>query len=158
MDFNDPRFEYISEYVLKTFKLKPDKWTKLVGNEEYKQVVIEFFEKTDNSQLVIVLSNTGQLIPEYAFPAACKNKTVYFLKREKKDPITKDGYKGSLLSGDLSSAPLDQLSALVEEVGRFFICIEREFLKVVLLFFTNKKVKLPQKKRTLNICGGTFQS
>ena len=80
------------------------------------------------------------------------------MKREKKDPITKDGYKGSLLFGDLSSAPLDQLSALVEEVGRFFICIEREFLKVVLLFFTNKKVKLPQKKRTLNICGGTFQS
>lgn len=123
MDFSDPRFEYISEYVLKTFKLKPEKWTKLVGNEEYKQVVIEFFEKTDNSHLVIVLSNTGQLIPEYTFPAAGKNKTVYFLKREKKDPITKDGYKGSLLFGDLSCTPLDQLSALVEEVIYTFISI-----------------------------------
>ena len=116
MDFNDPRFEYISEYVLKTFKLKPDKWSKLVGNEEYKQIVLDFFEKTDNSQLVIVLSSSGQLIPDYTFPNTGKNKTVYFLKREKKDPVSKDGYKGSLLFGDLSYTPLDQLSALVEEV------------------------------------------
>ena len=116
MDFNDPRFEYISEYVLKTFKLKPDKWTKLVGNDEYKQTISDFFDKTDNPQLVIILSNAGQLVPEYSFPPMGKNKTIYFLKREKKDPITKDGYKGSLLFGDLSSTPLDQLSALVEEV------------------------------------------
>ncbi|XP_066917361.1 dynein beta chain, ciliary-like [Clytia hemisphaerica] len=116
MNFNDPRFEYISEYVLKTFKLKPDKWSKLVGNEEYKQTVSDFFDKADNPQLVIVLSNAGQLVPEYSFPPTGKNKTIYFLKREKKDPITKDGYKGSLLFGDLSNTPLDQLSALVEEV------------------------------------------
>ena len=119
MDFNDPRFEYISEYVLKTFKLKPDKWSKLVGNEEHKQIVLDFFEKTDNSQLVVVLSNAGQLIPDYIFPTSGKNKTVYFLKREKKDPVTKDGFKGSLLFGDLSYTPLDQLSALVEEVYFF---------------------------------------
>jgi len=125
MDFNDPRFQYISEYVLKTFKLKPDKWSKLVGNEEYKQTILDFFEKADNAQLVIVLSSTGQLVPDHSFPISGKNKTVYFLKREKKDAITKDGYKGSLLFGDLSCAPLDQLSALVEEVNIIIYCINK---------------------------------
>lgn len=116
MDFNDPRFEYISEYVLKTFKLKPDKWSKVVGNDEYKQIILDFFEKNDNSQLVITLNSTGQLVPDYVFPATGKNKTIYFVKREKKDAIGKDNYKGSLLFGDLSQTPLEQLSALVDEV------------------------------------------
>lgn len=117
MDFEDPRFEYISEYVLKTFKLKPDKWSKLVGNEEYKQIILDFFEKTDNSQLIISLSGSGSLTPCYIFPVVGKSKSLYFVKREKKDPIGKDNYKGSLLFGDLSYAPLEQLSALVDEVS-----------------------------------------
>lgn len=116
MDFEDPRFEYISEYVLKTFKLKPDKWSKLVGNEEYKQIILDFFEKTDNSQLIISLSGSGSLTPCYIFPVVGKSKSLYFVKREKKDPIGKDNYKGSLLFGDLSYAPLEQLSALVDEI------------------------------------------
>lgn len=32
----DPRYEFICEYITKTMRLKSDKWPKLVGNEEYK--------------------------------------------------------------------------------------------------------------------------
>ena len=116
MDFSDLRFDYLSEFVLKTFKLKADKWTKLVGNDEYKKIIIEFFEKTDNFQLFITLTSTGVLVPSYFFALGSKSKTVYFIKREKNETITKDKYKGSLIIGDLSSTPLDQLSALVDEV------------------------------------------
>ena len=117
MEADDPRFEYLAEIILKTFKLKPDKWAKLLGNDEHKQVIQEFFEKTDNHKLIIQLTNAGALIPSYDFPqGGGKHKSVYFVKKEKKDPITKDKYRGSLLFGDLSYAPLDQLSALVDEL------------------------------------------
>ena len=117
MNFSDPRFDYLSEYILKTFKLKPDKWSKVAGNEEYKQIIIDFFEKGDHSQLVFTLTGGGLLVPDYAFPPGGKNKSVYFVKKDKKEPIAKDNYKGSILLGDLSYYPLEQLSALVDEVS-----------------------------------------
>ena len=117
MEIDDPRFEYLSEIILKTFKLKPDKWAKLLGNDEHKQIIVDFFEKTDNFRLIIQLTSAGALIPEYEFPSGGgKHKSVYFVKKEKKEAITKDKYRGSLLFGDLSYAPLDQLSALVDEL------------------------------------------
>ncbi len=117
MDSADPRFEHVSEYVLKTFKLKPDKWSKLLGNEEYRILIQEFFDKQESAQLIISLNGTGALVPSYEFPASGKNKSVYFLKKDKKENIGKDNFKTALLYGDLSSSPLEQLSALVDEVS-----------------------------------------
>ena len=124
MDFNDPRFEFISEYVLKTFKLKPDKWSKLVGNEELKQIVLDFLEKTDNAQLIISLTSAGALQPSYTFNPSGKNKAIYFMKRDKKESVPKDNFKGSLLFGDLATTPLDQLSSLVDEVNLRFSAVK----------------------------------
>ena len=116
MESGDARIDYIAEYVLKTFKLKPDKWSKLINNEENKQMFIDFFEKQDNSQLIITLNNAGALIPTFGFPATSKNKSVYFLKKDKREAIGKDNFKAALAYGDISAAPLEQLSALVDEV------------------------------------------
>lgn len=119
MENTDPRLEYISDYVLTTFKLKPDKWSKLINNEEHKQMIMEFFEKMDHPQLIIALNNAGALIPTLDFLPASKNKSVYFLKRDKREAVGKDNYKTSLVYGDISAAPLEQLSALVDEVKCF---------------------------------------
>lgn len=117
MEADDPRFQYLSEIILKTFKLKPDKWAKLLGNDEHKQVIADFFEKSDDHIICIELTNAGALIPSYEFPqGGGKNKSVYFVKKNKKDPITKNNYRGSLLFGDLSYSPLDQLSAIIDEL------------------------------------------
>lgn len=32
----DPRLDFISEYLTKTMRLKSDKWPKMIGNEEYR--------------------------------------------------------------------------------------------------------------------------
>ncbi len=117
MDNVDPRFDYVSDYILKTFKLKPEKWSKLVGNEEYRILIQEFFDKQESAQLIISLNNAGALVPSYEFPASGKTKSVYFLKRDKKEAIGKDNFKTALLYGDLSYSPLEQLSALVDEVS-----------------------------------------
>ena len=92
-EFSDPRFDYISEYILKTFKLKPDKWSKLLGSEEYKQVIIDFFDKPDKPQLIVTLTAAGQLEPGYEFPTGGKNKSIYFLKKNKGENIGRDAFK-----------------------------------------------------------------
>lgn len=117
MEFNDIRFEFISEYVLKTMKLKVDKWAKLVGNDEYRQHMIDFFEKQEHNILVIMQNNAGQLQPSYEFPSSTKSKSVYFMKKEKGINVGKDNIKTALTYGDLSYSPLDHLSALVDEVS-----------------------------------------
>lgn len=116
MEFNDVRFDFIGDYVQKTMKLKADKWAKLQGNEEYRQLIVDFFEKSDQNTLVISLSGAAQLVPSYSYPTSMKNKAVYFVKKEKGLNVGKDNYKTSLSYGDLSASPLDQLSVLVEEV------------------------------------------
>nr|XP_006635186.1 PREDICTED: dynein heavy chain 9, axonemal isoform X1 [Lepisosteus oculatus] len=111
----DKRYDFLEEYVLKTLKLKADRWQKCVGTEEYKQIIREFLDRTDQTVLVVSLNAAGQLIPTTEFPASTKNKAVYFVKRSK-DLLTPESIKNSLLYGDLSYSPLDQFSALVEEV------------------------------------------
>ena len=116
MEFNDVRFEFISEYTLKSMKLKADKWAKLQGNDEYRQTILDFFEKPEYNILVIYQNNAGQLQPTFDFPSAMKAKAVYFSKKEKGMNVGKDNYKTALTYGDLSYSPLEQLSALVDEV------------------------------------------
>ena len=113
------RFEFISEYTLKSMKLKADKWAKLQGNDEYRQTILDFFEKPEYNIIVIYQNNAGQLQPTFDFPSAMKAKAVYFSKKEKGMNIGKDNFKTALAYGDLSYSPLEQLSALVDEVTCF---------------------------------------
>ena len=46
----------------------------------------------------------------------CKKKALYFIKR-KEEAVSKEGIKTALIYGDLSYNPLEQLSALVDEVS-----------------------------------------
>ena len=116
MEFSDVRFEFMSEYTLKSMKLKADKWAKLQGNDEYRQTVLDFFEKQEYNILIIYQNSAGQLQPSFDFPQSLKAKAVYFSKKEKGMNVGKDNFKTALTYGDLSYSPLEQLSALVDEV------------------------------------------
>lgn len=39
---DDPRYEYLCEYLTKTMRLKSDKWPKMIGNEEYRVGLFSF--------------------------------------------------------------------------------------------------------------------
>jgi len=112
----DKRYDFISDYVLKTLKLKLDKWQKCVGVEENKLLMQEFLDKADNNLLILALNQGGLLLPSYDFPPAGKTKAVYFIKRAKEN-VTGENIQTQLLFGDLSYAPLDQMSALVDDVS-----------------------------------------
>jgi len=50
LEINDPRVEFLAEYVLKTMKLRADRWLKLYSVEENKQLCLDFFDKVSFSR------------------------------------------------------------------------------------------------------------
>ena len=117
LDLSDSRVEFMALYLLKTLKLKNDKWTKMYTLEENKIMIQEFLDKSENNILVFSVNPAGLLSPSYSYPSSIKTKACYFAKRTK-DPIGKDlNIKDALLYGDLSYSPLDQLSAILDEVS-----------------------------------------
>lgn len=112
----DVRLEYLEGVASVFLKFKPDKWHKMVSVEENMGLLTEFFEKPDVLVLVLALSPAGTISPCLGFPASLKSKGLYFIKK-RPDSISKDNYKDRLVYGDIGPAPVDQLIAVVEEVG-----------------------------------------
>lgn len=112
----DSRLDFIAEYVLRTLKLKEDKWQKCVSIEDNRQVLQEFLERAEQSTLVVSETASGLLQPAAVFPASSSNKAVYFVKPSR-TALRQDSMREDLLYGTLSHAPLHQFSALVEEVS-----------------------------------------
>ncbi|KAJ8318719.1 LOW QUALITY PROTEIN: hypothetical protein KUTeg_003810 [Tegillarca granosa] len=116
LELGDKRVEFMADYVIKTMKIKPDRWMKLYNVEENKQMFMDYFEKSDLIALIVIATAGGGLVVQYEWPTNPKQKAVYFVKRTK-DSISKDtSFRNAFLYGDLSYQPLDQLSAFVDEV------------------------------------------
>lgn len=116
LELGDSRVEFIADFVLKTMKLKPDKWAKMYSLDENKMLFMEFFEKPELPALVVASTAAGALTVQYEWPTNPKGKACYFVKKSS-ESVSKDaGLKDSLIYGDMSSNPLDQLSAFVDEV------------------------------------------
>lgn len=56
----DTRLEFIGNYVQKTLKLKPEKWTKLLSAAEYRILIQEFLDKID--PIILVISQVSTLL------------------------------------------------------------------------------------------------
>ena len=118
LELGDSRVEFMADYVIKTLKCKPDRWMKMYNVDETKQMFMDWFEKPDLPAMVIVSNPGGSLTAQYEWPANPKQKACYFVKRSR-DGISKDvPFRQSVLYGDLSYSPLDQLSAFVDEVSK----------------------------------------
>uniref|UniRef100_W5L8L0 Dynein axonemal heavy chain 17 n=1 Tax=Astyanax mexicanus TaxID=7994 RepID=W5L8L0_ASTMX len=115
----DQRLHFLQERVLKTLRLKPDRWQKCLAVEEQKQVIQDFLDKSDHTTLVISLTAAGQLIPAVDFAVSQKNKAVYFIKRGQTS-LTPDSVKTNVYFGTMCGPPLEQLPAFVEEVTLIF--------------------------------------
>lgn len=60
--------EFLGNFVQKTLKLKPEKWSRMMVTEENKSVVMKFLERPFPVLLVIVLTHTTQLVASNTFP------------------------------------------------------------------------------------------
>lgn len=112
----DKRLDFIADYVLRTLKVKQDKWQKCVSSEDNRQVVQGFLDGAEHGTLMMTMSAAGHLLPAAAITAGSRNKAVYFVKHSKA-PLSPDSMREKLVYGDLSYAPLNQFSVLVEEVS-----------------------------------------
>lgn len=118
----DKRLDFLADYVLRTLKLKQDKWQKCVSSEDNMRVLQDFLDKAEQRTLLVCLTAAGLLQPAAAFTATSKNKAVYFVK-QRQTALSPHTMKENLVCGDLSYAPLDQFSALVEEVSSRALCV-----------------------------------
>jgi dynein heavy chain len=121
LELNDPRIYFVADYVLKTLKLKSDKFGRMYGTEENKIMVHDFFDKPENQVLVIQYTGAGSLQPTAAFPNVVKNKSCYFIKK-RREAVPKDAVlRDVIMYGDLSTSPVEQLSAMIDEVYGLFV-------------------------------------
>lgn len=113
----DRRLEFMGFYVIKTLKLKPEKWQRITSIEENKAIIKEFLDRPIPIVLIIILTPSAQLIPLTTFPLnQLKNKGVYFIKKYLDIVPKDDNIKNFLIFGDLSTRSIDQLSSLVDEI------------------------------------------
>ena len=112
----DPRLELMGSFVIKSLKLKPEKWTRVITVEEHKGIIKEFLDRPTPVVLIIILTPAAQLVPSTTFPLSqLKSKGVYFIKKYAL-PIPREDCNNFIICGDLATRTIDQLSALVEEV------------------------------------------
>lgn len=111
----DRRLDFICDYVLRTLKLKRDRWQKLISGEDNRRLLQDFLDRSDNKTLVMSVTTAGLLRPSASFTAS-RNKAVYFMKRSEAT-LSADTMMENLVCGDLCSAPLHQLSVVVQEVS-----------------------------------------
>lgn len=95
----DPRFEFIGSYAVKSLKLKSEKWTRVLASEENRCILRDFVDKPLPLLLVVVLTHANQLLPVVSFPCYLKNKAVYFVKK-KADAIPKENCAEMVVYGE----------------------------------------------------------
>jgi len=116
MEIDDVRIEFVCNYVMRTMKLKPDRWTKMFSIDENKQLCLDFFDKPESTTLILYVNAAGGLSVTTDWPTNLKAKASYFVKKSR-ETVGKDvPFRNAVLYGDISAAPIDQLSAFVDEV------------------------------------------
>ena len=117
LDIDDRRVFFMAKYALLVTKQKADKITKPYGMEDNRKIVNEFFEESKKRTVFIFLGPSGVFQFQGNWPGQHKLKGCYFVKK-KEGRIPMDCKMGNELHfGDMSTAPIEQLSLLVDEVS-----------------------------------------
>ncbi|XP_060647178.1 dynein beta chain, ciliary [Drosophila nasuta] len=61
-DYSDSRLERVANYTTTTMRLKPDKWSKMMANDEFRHIVLDWLHGRSRV-LVMTLSSGSELVP-----------------------------------------------------------------------------------------------
>ena len=127
----DLRMDFLSHVIQKSLRLKADRWGKVLLVEEYRKIIQEFLDHPEPPLIIFTQSGPGILAVSNAplnspqHPAvtltagggssAARMKSLYFLKK-RPEPVDKEEPRKSLLFGDLSPHPLEQVLTFLDEV------------------------------------------
>lgn len=67
LDIADLRIHFLADYLIKSLRLRSDKWTKMVQIEEQNHLILEFCEKPQPTLLVFHVNPAGSLVSELFF-------------------------------------------------------------------------------------------
>jgi hypothetical protein len=67
LDIADLRVYFIADYLIKSLRLRSDKWTKMVQIEEQNRTILDFCEKPQPSLLVFHVHPSGNLVRRFFF-------------------------------------------------------------------------------------------
>lgn len=96
----DPRLDFIGSYAVKSLKLKPEKWSRVLTVEEHRTTLRDFLDKPYPILLVVVLTHAAQLVPVVSFPCYLKNKAVFYVKK-KPDVVPKEECADMIIFGKM---------------------------------------------------------
>ncbi|XP_023292211.2 dynein beta chain, ciliary [Lucilia cuprina] len=112
----DERLEFLWNYIMKTMRLKQEKWTKMLATSEYKEIVNEFLNESYQEQLIFTLNSAALLVPSFNFPEKPISKMVFFVRHEVPTTLTVENMPNALMIGDLLPNVLENLSVLCDDV------------------------------------------
>ena len=130
---SDQRLSFVMQYVMKSLKIKSDKWEKMKSIEDNEVLLNDFLERGDAIFLVFFVNTTGQLLPMAQFPNSCKNKIIYFIKH-KREAVQAGKLQQICFYGDLSYAPLDHLAFLVDQVRHAYSWVTQVVAEVKTIY------------------------
>ena len=70
------RWEFIQNFTLKTLNLKVDKWSKMVGIDEQKNLIQDWLDKRQFLVLIFYLTPAGVLTADRESPPSSKTKVT----------------------------------------------------------------------------------
>lgn len=118
-EFDDVRLRFVFEYVQTMTNMKTEKILKLQEDVKSFEKILNFFETTDETLLIIMMSFGGNLEVFYSFPSVMKNKAYYFVKTSKisYDKSSEIGFmRSNITYGDINKSPLHHFIAFVNTV------------------------------------------
>ena len=120
--------------MLRFFRLKTDRWIKLLTVEEYRKIIQEFLDNSDPPLIIFTQSGPGILavsntplntsqhpavVSTSGGSSATRMKSLYFLKKYP-EPVDREEPRRSLIFGDLAPHPLEQVLTFLDEVQHLF--------------------------------------
>ena len=67
LDIADLRIHFLADYLIKSLRLRSDKWAKMVQIEEQNHLILEFCDKPQPTLLVFHVNPAGNLVSELFF-------------------------------------------------------------------------------------------
>ncbi|XP_028130568.2 dynein beta chain, ciliary-like [Diabrotica virgifera virgifera] len=114
-DGEDDRLEFILTYLTKSYRLKQEKWNKMISQEENKKMIMNFLNNPEERMLLLTIPLTGQLTPLTSFTPQVKQKFTYFI-RKKKEVVTMENFRDILCFGDMAGRPIEEMGILLDGV------------------------------------------
>jgi hypothetical protein len=66
LDIADLRIHFIADYLIKSLRLRSDKWTKMIQIEDQNRTILEFCEKPHPTLLVFHVNPAGNLVRKFS--------------------------------------------------------------------------------------------